>query len=70
MDNLSLKEIKNILIKSLYDNIWIIDDMQTGYLFDDREPFNKQITNSIYYNMIKGSRLGMRDTFEYLRKNK
>jgi len=68
MDNLSLKEIKNILIKSLYDDISVVDSMHTSYLFDDREPFNKCITNSKHYNMIKNSRLGMRDTFEYLRK--
>jgi hypothetical protein len=69
MDNLSLKEMKNILIKSLYENISVMDKRNLRYLFNDREPYDEQITNSKYFNMTKNSRLGMRDTFEYLRDN-
>jgi len=67
IDNLSLKEIKNIIIKSLYDLLTATDTMNTNYLFDDREPYSHWTTNFKYYSFVKYSRIGMRDTFEYLR---
>lgn len=69
IDELTLQEVKDILVKSIYkDEFDITDSMDTNYLFNDRDLFHVDITNSKYYNMIKNSRLGMRDTFEYLRK--
>lgn len=68
INNLSLKEMKNIIIKSLYELLIATDDMDTNYLFDDREQYGNWITNFKYHSFIKYSRIGMRDTFEYLRK--
>lgn len=69
LDDLSINDVREILIKSVYDDIRVVDHMGTNYLFDNREPYHEQRTNSKYYNMIKNSRLGMRDSFEYIRKN-
>jgi hypothetical protein len=68
IDNLSMKEIKDIMIKSLYDLLVAVDHMDTNYLFNNRAPINNWVTNYEYHNMIKLSRIGMRDTFNYLRK--
>lgn len=69
IDNLSMKEMKNIMIKSLYDSLIAVDDMNNEYLFDDRDSIDNWVTNYEYHSMIKFSRIGMRDTFNYLRKN-
>jgi len=68
IDNLSIKEMKDIIIKSLYDLLVAVDHMDTKYLFDDRDPIGNWNTNYEYHNMVKLSRVGMRDTFNYLRK--
>jgi len=70
IDGLTIKEVEDILIKSIYENIFdITDSMGTNYLFDnDRDLFHANRTNSKYYNTIKNSRLGMRDMLEYQRK--
>jgi hypothetical protein len=72
IDNLSVKEMKNIIIKSLYELLTAVDNMDTNYLFDDlcpyTRPYSDWTTNSKYYNFIKFTRIGMRDTFTYLRK--
>lgn len=42
--------------------------METNYLFDDREEYGHWIINHKYYNFIKFTRIGIRATFDYLRK--
>lgn len=40
IDNLSVKEMKNIIIKSLYELLIAADTMGTNYLFDDLCPYS------------------------------
>jgi hypothetical protein len=70
IDGLTIKEVEDILIKSIYfHDLEITDSMGTNYLFyDNRDLFPVNRTNSKYYNMVKNSRLGMRDMLEYQRK--
>ena len=70
IDGLTIKEVEDILIKSIYENIFEITDSKgTNYLFnDDRDLFHTNKTYSKYYNTIKNTRLGMRDILEYQRK--
>ena len=66
VDILTLKEIKDIMIKSIYDSLVAVDNMYSKYLFDDYKSHDRNLG---YSDIIRFSRLSMRDTFEYLRKN-
>jgi len=68
VDDLPINEMKDIIIKSLYDSLIEVDHMDTNYLFNDREPIGNRDANYEYHNMVKFSRVGMRDTFNYIRK--
>lgn len=70
IDGLTIEQVEDILVKSIYfHDLEITDSMGTNYLYyDNRELFSINRTNSKYYNTIKNSRLGMRDILEYQRK--
>jgi hypothetical protein len=68
IDNLLLKDVKNIMKKSLYELLIATDHIDTTYLFYDHEPYGSWVADSKYYNFIKFTRIGMRDTLQYLRK--